>query len=89
MNSLQAAGTGGLGDIAHVGVTGLLVMFMAVLWLAVVSSLALIPRWIVQQEPPTDSPEDAEESNLNSDVGLGPALLANEPAEASKPHDTD
>ena len=87
LNSLQAAGTGGLGDMARMGVTGLLVMFMAVLWLAVVSSLALIPRWIVRQEPPTDSPEDAEEADSNSDAGLEPALPTDEPAEASKPDD--
>ena len=56
LNSLQAAGTGGLGDIARMGVSGLLVMFMAGLWLAVVSGLALIPRWIVQQEPSSRKP---------------------------------
>jgi RsiW-degrading membrane proteinase PrsW (M82 family) len=50
LNSLQAASTGGLGDMARMGVTGLLVMFMAVLWLAVVGGLALIPRRLAIRE---------------------------------------
>ena len=84
LNSLQAAGTGGLGDMARIGVTGLLVMFMAVLWLAVVSSLALIPRRIVRQEPPAESPEKPR-ADMNSGAGLEPALSTDEPAVASKP----
>ncbi len=89
LNSLQAAGTGGLGDMARMGVTGLLVMFMAALWLAVVSSLALIPRWIVQQEPSAESPGEAEEPDMNADTELEPALSTDEPAAASKPADED
>jgi hypothetical protein len=81
LNSLQAVGTGGLGDMARIGVTGLLVMFMAVLWLAVVSGLALIPRWIVQREPPTDSQEEAEEADPNLDAGPEPAFPTDEPAD--------
>jgi hypothetical protein len=44
LNSLQAAGTGRLGDMARLGLTSLLVLFMGALWLAVVVGLALIPR---------------------------------------------
>ena len=89
LNSLQAAGTDRLGDMARIGVTGLLVTFMAVLWLAVVSSLALIPRWIIQQEPSAESPEEAEEADMNLSAGLEPALSTDEPAVASKPDDGD
>ena len=84
LNSLQASGASGPGDMTRLGVTSLLVMFMAVLWLAVVSSLALIPRWIVRQEPPADGPDDVEEADINSEGGLEPALPTHQPAEASK-----
>jgi membrane protease YdiL (CAAX protease family) len=54
LNSLQAAGSDGLGDMARIGVTGLLVTFMVFLWLAVVSGLALIPRRLAATRPQLD-----------------------------------
>jgi hypothetical protein len=89
LNSLQAAGTGGLGAMARMGVSGLLVMFMAVLWLAVVSALALIPRWIVRQERSAETPEDIGEADSNPDAEPEPAFPADEPADAFKPDDED
>jgi PrsW family intramembrane metalloprotease len=88
LNSLQAAGTGGLGDMARMGVNGLLVMFMGVLWLAVVSGLALIPRWIVQNTPPTDSPEDAQ-ATLSSASGPETAAPTDEAAAVATPDGGD
>jgi RsiW-degrading membrane proteinase PrsW (M82 family) len=65
LNSLQAAGTGELGDVARMGVSGLLVMFMAALWLAVVIGLALIPRWLARYELQADGLAEADSEAHN------------------------